>query len=310
MTIVDPDHLPRHTRTEAAAYVIAQFRALGLELPSRLVEMHRVLSRGYVPSEDSDFFTALESLRELHQLLFIFEQLRIHRNNPQFRNVVKHLLNDSALPQHDLKNSPGRDKQFELYLAAICQNAGLVPVDYEEPDVTCFIDGIKFGIAAKRLKSRNTSQLEKHVRKGANQLKQQGLPGIVALDLSLSRNQSNRPIISQVQSQMYLMIADAKNRQFREKHGDHIRRWVAGTGVRAVLIIESTLCLRPDRQWWHYGMISWVPTTLDDEQADPLFEAFYARFLKGVPNLDDSGKHGYFAGVRSSNSSSEAPNAC
>jgi len=288
MTVVDPRQLPRHTRTEAAAYVIAQFQTLGLEPPSRLVEMHRVLSRGHIPFKDPDFFTALESLRDLHQLLFIFEQLHIHRNNPRFRDVAKHLLNDSVLPQHD-QDSPGRDHQFELYLAAICQKAGLVPVDYEEPDITCFVEGTKFGIAAKRLKSRHTSQLEKHVRKGAAQLKQQGLPGIVALDLSLSRNQSNRPIISQIQSQMYLMIADAKNRQFREKHGDDIRRWIAGTGVRAVLVIESTLRLRPDRQWWHNGILSWVPTTFDDEQPDALFEAFYDGFLKGVPNLEDSG---------------------
>jgi len=288
MMVIHPHHLPHHTRTEAAAYVIAQFQALGLEPPSRLVEMHRVLSRGNVPFEDTDFFTALESLRDLHQLLFIFGQLRIHSENPRFRNVAKHLLNDSALPQYD-KDSPGRDKQFELYLAAICQNAGLVPVDYEEPDVTCFVDGTKFGIAAKRLKSGKISQLKKQVRKGADQLTGQGLPGIVALDLSLSRNQKNVPMVSPIQSQMYLMIADAKNRQFHEKHGDDIRRWVAGTGVRAVLVIESTLRLRPDQQWWHDGMLSWVPTTPEDEQADPLFEAFHDGFLKGVPNLEDSG---------------------
>jgi hypothetical protein len=291
MTIVYSQSLQRRTRTEAAAYIMAQFHELGLELPSRVVEMHRVLSRGNVPFDDPDFFTALESLRDLHQLTFLFEQLHIHRDNPRFQKVVKHLLNDSVLPQHD-KDSPGRDRQFELYLAAICQNAGLVPVDYEEPDITCFIDGAKFGIAAKRLKSRKPSQLEKHVRKGADQLRQQGLPGIVALELSLSRNQSNRPIISQIDSQMHLMIADAKNRDFRDKHGDAIRRWVAGTGVRAVLVIETTLRLRPDRQWWHDGMSSWMPITLDDEQADPLFTAFYNGFLKGVPNLEDSGTEG------------------
>jgi len=288
MMIVDPQSLPRITRTEAAAYVMAQFRDLGFEPPSRLVEMHRVLTRGNVPFGDPDFLVALESLRDLHQLMFIFEQLHIHKDNPRFQKVVKHLLNDSVLPQDD-KDSPGRDRQFELYLAAICQNAGLVPVDYQEPDITCFVDGTKFGIAAKRLKSRNPSQLERHLRKGADQLRQQGLSGIVALELSLSRNQSNRPIVSQLQSQMHLMIADAKNRQFRDKHGDAIRRWVAGTGVHAVLIIETTLRLRPDGQWWHDGMLSWVAATLDAEQHDPLFKAFYDGFLEGVPNLERSG---------------------
>jgi hypothetical protein len=191
------------------------------------------------------------------------------------------------LPQHD-QDSPGRDHQFELYLAAICQNAGLVPIDFEEPDITCFVDGTKFGIAAKRVKSRSVSHLVKRIGEGADQLKGQGLPGIVAIELSLSRNRNNRPIISQIESQMYLMIADAKNRQFRDKNGDAIRRCVAGTGVRAVLVIESVLRLRLDRQWSHEGMLSWVPTTLDDEQRDALFDAFYDGFLKGVPNLEDS----------------------
>ncbi len=287
MTDLDLDHLSRHTRTEAAAYVIAQFRSMDLEPPRRVLEMHRVLSRGHVPFDDPEFSTALESLRDLHQLLFIFEQLHDHRDNPRFRSVARHLLNDSALPQQD-QDSPGRDRQFELYLAAICQNAGLVPVDYEEPDVTCHIDGTKIGIAAKRLKSTRASQIKNRVREGAGQLRKQGLPGIVALDLSLSRNPTNRPIVSQIQSQMYLMITDAENRRFFDQHGDDIRRWIAGTGVRAVLIIESTLRLRPDRQWWHTGMLSWLPATSDDEHPDALFEAFYDAFLKGVPNLEDS----------------------
>jgi hypothetical protein len=91
---------------------------------------------------------------------------------------------------------------------------------------------------------------------------------------------------------MHLMIAEAKNRQFRDKYGDAICSWVAGTGVRAVLVIETVLRLRPDRQWWHDGMLSWVPTTRDVEKVGPLFNAFYDGFLKGVPNLADSGTEG------------------
>jgi hypothetical protein len=173
-------------------------------------------------------------------------------------------------------------------LAAICLNGGLLPVNCEEPDITCFVNGTKFGISAKRLKSAKPLQLKKHVLKGATQLKQQGLPGIVALDLSLSRNQSNKPIVSSIQSQLHLICAEAKNRQFRETHEDEIRRWVAGTRVRAVLVIDSTLRLCPDRQWHHDGMLSWVATARDDKQNDALFEAFCSGFLSGVPSLSDS----------------------
>lgn len=129
-------------------------------------------------------------------------------------------MNDSVLPQQDRENSPGRDAQFELYLAAICQNAGLLPVDYEEPDVTCTVEGTKFGIAAKRLK--RLSQIKNRIRKAADQIKNANLPGIIALDLSFARNQGNRPIISQVESQLYLMIAHAKNNQFFGEHEQEI----------------------------------------------------------------------------------------
>ena len=131
---------------------------------SRLMLMLRTLQRGqYAPFEDSQFPVALESMRDTYQLGIIVAQMRAHRDNPKFRDRVRRLLKDSALPQDGGQNTPGRDIQFELYLAAICLNAGLHPVDYEEPDVTCVIDGMKFGIAAKRLKS--LSSLEDRVVK-------------------------------------------------------------------------------------------------------------------------------------------------
>jgi hypothetical protein len=278
------------TRVEGSTWILDRVRDLGLtpEPGTRLVEMHRVLSRGYVPYEDPDFPIALESMRDLHQLIFGLSRMWGGLGTPGFRELVQHLINDRPLPQDDFLNSPGRDKQFELYLAAICHNAGLRPVDYEEPDVTCFIEGTKFGIAAKRIKSRTPSQLKKHIVKAATQLRDQGLPGIIALELTLRRNPTNRAVTSSLESQMYFMISGAKNRQFREEYGERIREWVKGSDVKAVMVLESTLRLLPSRQWWHDGMLSWVPVSFDDDHEDPLFEAFYKQFLDGVPSLDKS----------------------
>jgi hypothetical protein len=38
--------------------------------------------------------------------------------------------------------------------------------------------------------------------------------------------------------------------------------------------------------------LSWVPTTRDDEESDPLFEASYDGFLTGAPNLEGSDSSG------------------
>lgn len=272
---------------EFAAYVIDHLRGVGARVhpSSRLMLMCRTLQRGYVPYEDDEFPVALESMRDMYQLGLIVEQMEAHRDNPAFRASVQRLLKDSALPQDGGQNTPGRDMQFELYLAAICLKAGLLPVNYAEPDVTCVVGGTKWGIAAKRLKS--LLGLGEHVAKGAEQIQKASVPGIVAIDLTMARNQDNRPIVSRLQSQWYVPITQAKNDQFFDENHADIYRWVAGSGVRAVLVFEFTLRLRSDGKWGHDGMMCWLPTTHGDMQAECELKSFQAGFLKGMPNLED-----------------------
>ena len=251
----------RRSRAENASYVIDQVRSLGLipQPTSRLMQMRRVLNRGHVPFDDPEFPAALEAERDLQHLGFIFDQMNAHLDRREFQALVKRLLKDSVLPQKDRQNSPGRDTQFELYLAAICQNAGLLPVDYAEPDVTCTVEGTKFGIAAKRLKS--LVQLRKHVRKAAQQIANTELPGVVALDLSLARNRQNLPIVSQIQSHLYVPVAHLAEQQFFDEHHQDIYRWVANAGVRAVLVFDFKVRLRPNQKWGLDGMMTWLNGT-------------------------------------------------
>ena len=161
----------------------------------------------------------------------------------------------------------------------------MLPVDCAEPDVTCTVEGTKFGIAAKRLKS--LSQLGKHVRKGAQQVANAKLPGVVAIDLSLARNPKNLPIVSQIQSQWYVPMAQLADQQFFDRYHQDICRWVADTGVRAVLVFDFAIRLRSGQKWGLDGMMSWLPTVHDDEQANRDYRAFHDGFLRGVPNLTD-----------------------
>jgi hypothetical protein len=178
MSQVESDRAVSQTRAEAAAWVVEQVRALGMSPnpASRLERMRRVLERGLVPFDDPQFLIALEAMREVQELAFVFGQAGGHLGAPKYLALVKDLLKDSVLPQDDRQKSPGRDAQFELYLAATCQHGGLSPVGYEEPDITCTVDGVKFGIAAKRLKSGTSSAVREHVKKGADQIKRAGTP--------------------------------------------------------------------------------------------------------------------------------------
>jgi hypothetical protein len=288
MAAVDPENVLGRTRAENACFVIEQMRALvGFDphLASRLMQMYRALSRGYVPFGDPNFPAALEAERDMQQLGFIFSRVNPCRDHPVFRALLDRLLSDSVLPQDDRKESEGRDAQFELYIAALCQNAGLSPVAYEEPDVTCMVDGIKFGVAAKRIKS--LSQLEKHVRKGAKQIQRSGLPGVVALELSLALNPNNLPVVSQTQSAWFETIEQLAAHQFFAERQNRIHDWVDGKGVRAVVVFDFKIRVRPGPEWGLDGMINWLSTARADGQAVREFDTFYGGFLRGVPNLKD-----------------------
>jgi hypothetical protein len=217
-----PENVLSRTRGENATYIIEQVRKLGLNPhpSSRLMLMHRVLNSGFIQPEDPRFPTALEAERDLQQLGFVFDQLESHRDNPEFTALVKKALKDSVLPQDNREESVGRNSQFHLYLAAVCQNAGLLPVGYDEPDVSCSIDGRAFGIAAKRIKSMH--QIGRHIKKAARQICRANRPGIIALELSLAWNPRNVPIISRFHSHMYLTISVMQGQQLFDRYHEDI----------------------------------------------------------------------------------------
>ena len=132
---------PRRTRPENATFVVESINALGLRVPAglRVMQMHRTLtdeSRPLIRPGDPDFETAVEAEGDLQVLAFVFDVAAAHPTDRKFRDLVKLTLGDSVLPQDNRNQSKGRDFQFELFIAAICQNAGLLPVVREEPDVT------------------------------------------------------------------------------------------------------------------------------------------------------------------------------
>ena len=272
------------TKAQRAAWILDQVSALGLILKphSRLLEMKRVLDRGHVSFDDPEFWFALESERDMAHLAFVFEQLQQHPSKEEFTRHVKHLLNDSTLPQTDLVNSPGRDKQFELYLAAICQNAHLSPVGFGEPDVTCEVNGQPFAIAAKRLK--NIENVDRHIRKAVDQFARAQIPGVIALDLSFAWNRTNRPLISQIESQMYLMILNQRARQFFKDRADELNLIMATTQVRAFVVFDFAARLRPNQKWGLDGLATWF----DPEVQDPQFITFYDKFFQAVLGMESN----------------------
>jgi hypothetical protein len=270
---------------ELAAFQRASFS--WSQLPpssSRIGIAQRVLRRpGIVQPDDPHYQIAVESIRDNYQLCLIVDTMQAHRGSKAFHDALYLLRKDLALPEQELKDTPGRNHQFQLYVAAICTNAGLT-TRHEEPDITCDVEGITFGIAAKRPKSLGS--LEDNVKEAADQISAAGFPGIMAIDLTIAQNPTNRRVISPIESQWHSFLSDARSRELFTQHGGPIQKLVHGKNVLGLWTYASTIRLLADRTWSHDCWSFWYETTQSAEE-DALLERFQKNFLKGVPNLRD-----------------------
>jgi hypothetical protein len=274
------------TRKEQAEYVAERLTDFGVRInpSSRIGRMLRILRRPeIIEPDDPDYTVVLESIRDMYQLRLIVDTMDAHRESSEFKLAASLLRKDSALPQDEHRDTPGRNHQFQLYVAALCTKASLL-TRHQEPDVTCVVGSTLYGIAAKRLKT--IGALEENIKDAADQVRRAGIPGIVALDLTLAQNPTNRCITSSLETQLYVHLSRARSHDLFEKNGEVIRQAVAGKGVLAVWTYESTLRLTTNRTWSHDCWSFWFDTTLD-ESGERLLNEFQADFLKGAPNLID-----------------------
>lgn len=191
--IITPPTITRRTRPEIASFVIETIEAAGVRVPSssRLRRMHNLLhsGKGAIAPDHPDYETAVESERDLQLLAFAFDQLADTKVTPVYRELLRKLIRDSVLPQHDRGNSQGRDAGFEVYVGAICNAARFLPVSWEEPDVTCHLDQMKLAVAAKRVK--NIDRIPERIKKAVEQIDGSGILGLIVLDVGVAFNRNN-----------------------------------------------------------------------------------------------------------------------
>lgn len=275
------------TRTENAEFVIEHIKALGF-LPnsqSRLMKMHSAMTNPaeLIQPDDPEFETALEAERDLQVLGFVFEQADMHPIDAEFQRLMKNALKDSLLPQEDRGQSKGRDAQFEVFVAAVCQNAGMLPLSREEPDVTCHAGTIKFGIAAKRIK--NVTNLEKHVRKAADQIKKAGFPGIIALDTCVALNPNNERITTPIPDEQFGPLYSKAIKRFVDNYHDNFQYWVCEKGARGIVIHDQQVRFKPNSEWSLVGMTMFVNLVSTNNHRKREFDMFTKQYETGLPNV-------------------------
>ena len=277
--------MPRNQK-ETAEFVIESLNSLGLEPnpSSRLMKMYKVVTgpNTVIPYGHPDFEIAVEARRDMPVLAFILEQSHAKRHDSGLISKLSRVCYDSVLPQTDRQNSPGRDTQFELFVAAICQAEGLCPVGYEEPDIFCTMDGIRVGFAAKRVKSK--SKIDKRIAEASKQIRKSGHPGFVALDTSIALNRANRWIGKAMSADKFgRKYGEAMNESLSE-HENVFDRLKAQEGVVGCIFHDQQIRLDLDRVWALAGM-TMIVGTASNAAEQKLFDLVSKRYRNGLPDV-------------------------
>lgn len=275
------------TRAENAEFVIEHIKGLGFsrDSQSRLMKMYSVMTdpAGFIQPDDPRFETALEAEHDLQVLGFVFEQADMHPTDAEFQCLVKKLIKDSLLPHEDRTNSTGRDAQFELFVAAVCQKAGMHPVSREEPDVTCYVDDVKFSIAAKRIKK--VTRLEKHIRKAARQIENACFPGIIVLDTCVALHRNNERITTPIREEEFGPLYRKAIKCFVDDFYDKFQYWVCGKDTCGIVIHDRQVRFNPNGEWSLEGMPMFVNLASKNNCHKLEFDMFEKQYKTGLPNV-------------------------
>ncbi len=285
----------RRTRKQATEFVIDSLIQLGLRPnpTSRLMQMYRVMTDHTIPDDfvrpdHPKFQTAVESVRDITLLQFVFDNAGPLLQSDEFRRRLRTVLKDSELPQQDGEQTQGRDAQSELFVAALCQSSGLIPVTLAEPDVRCVVSGTEFGIAVKRIK--NLARLVHRIREAATQIDGAKLPGIIALDTTIALNQGNGRIGDAISDQEFKETTRQGFLAFGRLFEPQIQEAIRGRGVRGLIFHDHQLRFRREQDWWLESMNFWIPTAGHNARRVREFNRFYNRYLSGLPHLEDLAK--------------------
>ena len=274
---------------EAANFVIESIRTLGFDPhpQSRIMRMHQALCKqngtpsAVVQPGDPNFEIACESMRDIQQLEFIFDQLLDQGAPNDIGQHVRRMLGDSVFPQDDRIKSRGRDAQCELLVAAICTKAELGTVTGVEPDIQCTINGQLLGLAVKRIKSDD--RLEQNIRKGAHQVQQSKLPGIIVADISLAFNPENRRIEVPITDERFMKLHIEAVRRIVDLYHDRLQHWIRAKGVLGLILHDHQVRLHPTRGWEMDSLTTSVRALGLEQDQDANFASFVQSYERGLP---------------------------
>lgn len=142
-------------------------------------------SRGrLIPPSDENWPIARMAMKDIQEIAFIHEILGDRLLDGDFRDCLNLMLQDSTSPDGRSTQTPGRDAQWELLLAAIAVRSGMEVSRFGDalPDWDVRCGKQRWAIEAKRCKEWDS--IEPRIRKAGSQIQKSQIPGVILLDMS------------------------------------------------------------------------------------------------------------------------------
>lgn len=291
MTWVPPDR----TWQELAEFVVGTLKQLGVNIPpaSRLGRMHRI----YVKNEQIDsgdghqIDVVLEAFRDFSQLEAILEQRDYITPSDRLLELLDRVVSDTDLPQDSSDQTPGRNHQFELYVAARCVCAGFDRVTLEEPDLSFFYEGKKTFVAAKRVKG---NKAKTRVKQAAEQIYdaltsyRRDASGIITLDLSRAMNPENkRYVSSRSHDACEAAYVDALEAIWMAKYSRDVQdvlKRPQSANVLGLIVHDSHVVKLRQGKWFPWQMAVGVPSESLSRDSVNQFRRLVKSYDQGITN--------------------------
>jgi hypothetical protein len=290
-----PNELQRLTHREMAETLSEWLRThpqLGVSAENRLSRQCRLIveTGGIVQDSHPQWRIFMQSLKDVQEYWFVIEILKERLVEPPFLDRLARSLKDPIHPVYSGASTPGRNAQFELFLAAIATRAGLAvgQLDDAGADWILSLSAKHWSLEAKRIKS--PSKMEKRFREAANQIVKSRIGGVIAMDISLVGNPNCKPL-ARFRTNTEISTAHAARMDaFIREYQQPMRRWIGPANVGFVLlhdfVIRPALATAPKLEPW--GLIElWAKVDLITADASnrQYYDELYHLLEVAVPNF-------------------------
>ena len=248
-------------------------------------------SKGIIQKTHPKWLGFIQGLKDIQEYWFIIEILGEQLLETPFIEQFTLSLQDPSLPRDSKDSTPGRDAQFELFIAAIASRTGLSVerLGAGKADWVITAPGRSWSLETKRIKSLD--RMEKHIRKAGKQIMASNIGGVIVVDISLAVNPSCAPLSKFVSDADIQKAHSMRTDCFGKKFLPSIREWLGPKSVGFllfhdfVIVPASGVTPAGNSPWGLIGLWQKVDLLNPGSTIKAHYDDLWSLFGSALPNL-------------------------